>query len=269
MTEEAFRSQRLEIAKREHARSMSKTGKIYNFSSEVYVAIKPETGEVSKVTFKNVSVVRSSEATLDPTAVEVREFMKAVADAYRTEANFPKKGKTALGFKLDLKGGGAAIASAEKAPPPAPPAPPPTPTPPAPVPPAPAPPEPPKAEGPKSAGIKSAYTFDLGGQPPPGISGAQTAEGISAAFRAAAQQAANSYGKRIGSFRMKTAVKLELDSNGYVKKVQFTQVNPGHGITSGQQMEDFLSLLAKRFRGGIRGESGRAVEALKVNIGAD
>src|SRR5262249_280651 len=86
VTEEAFRGQRLEIAKREHARSMSKTGKIYNFSAEVYVTIKPESGEVSKVTFKNVNAVRSSEATLDPTAVEVREFMKAMADAYRTEA---------------------------------------------------------------------------------------------------------------------------------------------------------------------------------------
>jgi hypothetical protein len=262
VTEEAFRAQRLEIAKREHATSMTKTGKIYNFSAEVYVAIKPETGEVSKVTFKNVSAVRANESAPDPTAAEVNQFMKALVNAYRAETKFPKKGKAALGFKLDLKGGGEAIASAGSKTV----SPPPSPTLSAPVSP---PPPPVKAEGTKSAGIKSTYTFDLGSQPAPGISGPQSGEGISAAFRSAAQQAANSYGKKIGGFRMKTAVKINLDSSGFVKKVEFTDVGAQSGIGNGAQMEDFLSLLARKFRGSIRGEANSKVDAPKVNLGAD
>jgi len=256
VTEEEFRDLRLKIATREHKKAMENLGKVFDFSAEVYVSVKPETGEVTKVNYKNVSAVRAGDTGPNVTNAEVENLLMAMAGAYRSEVKFGKNGKPTFGFRLDLKAtkGSEAptpvSAGKKKEEPVAPPLPS-------------APPPPPAKVG------QSTYTFNVGSQPTPSIASAQSANGMSAAFQNAGTRAVNGYGKKSGQgLKATMETKVFLDPKGYVQKVEFINVNPEEGISNGPQMQELLNRFASNLRSSLRGEANGELHVKKTIIQA-
>src|SRR4029434_1413587 len=93
----------IDIAKRQHQQSLKSTGKMYNIIMDVYVTVKLETGEITKVTYKNVSAVRAGDTGENVTQGEVEGYLKSLAGAYRSEVRLEKGGKPLFALRLELE----------------------------------------------------------------------------------------------------------------------------------------------------------------------
>jgi len=234
-TVESFKTQRREIAEREHIKAMKKAGKSFNFSGEVWVQVDLN-GEISKVTFKNVTVVRPGETGENVTSAEATELMKNIANAYRAEVKFAKVEKKSMGFKLEL----VAVAPGE--------------TPSTPIPP-PAPKDPVTPPPPTSADEKKTYTYTFTSGHPTKLDRDDSLDNFREAMKRsmrASKAVFERYAKQDPSLSLSAKAFIKVDpATGYVTEVKFEEVKPGGGMSS-TILEDILKAFADGVHGNTR-----------------
>ncbi|MFO1519942.1 MAG: hypothetical protein U1F57_09820 [bacterium] len=256
VTEDAFRASRVQIAQREHSKSMAKTGKNYNFNADIYVSVDSASGEITKVTFKNVAAAKAGEKGDQPTQAEITELMNNIANAYRAEVKFGNIGKKQIGFKLELKAGAAAA--------PVPPAPPPPPPSPSPIPPAP--PVPPAPPAPKDP-VKGSYAFSYSSGHPTDKSRFVGPDNASTVLKGQIGPSRSIYERKLKmdeGLTLKATMLIETDpKTGYVTKVSFSNISYTGSMTSAMAEE-----IMKRYADTIHAETRwkEEIPSAKTNV---